>query len=189
MMEKNERYYSAYLTHKQISRRGLLRSLLAAPQSPQLDSQRKQNRPPFAAKEDLFLAVCSGCGECVKACPYGLITLEERYPTLDLQFSACDFCGACATSCPTHALYPAFKTDTELRPQFLSSCLYQQGQVCTTCIQSCTTRAIYFSQATQQLLLDENCCNGCGECKINCFMQAIELQNKSGCCSQPPSDK
>ncbi|OBX05244.1 hypothetical protein QV06_03295 [Gallibacterium genomosp. 3] len=177
-MEKDERYYSAYLAHNQISRRGLLRSLFTAPQPQHISEKRQANRPPFAAKESLFLAVCTGCGECVKACPYGLIELQQHYPVLDLQFSACDFCQACVEACPTKALHPAFKADTELRPQFLSTCVYQQGQRCTTCIDVCSTQAIQFNPAEQLLQLNAERCNGCGECKIGCFMQAIELENQ-----------
>lgn len=176
-MEKDERYYSAYLAHNQISRRGLLRSFFTAPQPQKTLEQRKANRPPFAAKESLFLAVCSGCGECVKACPYGLIELQDHYPVLDLQFSACDFCGECAKVCTTHSLHPAFKADTGLRPRFLSSCLPQQGQTCHTCEQSCPTQAISFNEETATLDIDIHRCNGCGECKISCFMQAVVLEN------------
>ncbi|MFC0322168.1 ferredoxin-type protein NapF [Gallibacterium melopsittaci] len=176
-MDKDERYYSAYLAHNQISRRSLLRSLFTVPQSQYIEEKRRANRPPFAAKESLFLSVCTGCGECVKVCPYGLIEIQKNYPVLDLQYSACDFCKACAEVCPTHALHPAFKADTELRPQFLSSCIRQQKQVCTTCEQRCPTQAIHFVQETESLMVDAERCNGCGECKVSCFMQAIRLEN------------
>lgn len=68
---KNEQYYTAYLTHHQISRRGLLRGLFNPIESRQ-NEKRLQNRPPFAAKESLFTAICNGCADCANACPYGL---------------------------------------------------------------------------------------------------------------------
>lgn len=64
---------------------------------------------------------CIACGQCVKACPNRVITLEtyrdegakkkkvERY-TIDLQY--CLFCNLCVEICPTATLY--FSHDFEL---------------------------------------------------------------------------
>lgn len=172
MMTKDERYYSAYLSHHNISRRGLFRLFKQSPQQQSL--RRLQNRPPFAAKEELFTAFCDGCGKCAQVCPYGLIQIEQQKVTLAITYAACDFCGLCAQACPTKALHPAFKADTELRPHFLAECLQQQGQACDSCIQSCPTKAIRLD-SNKQLMVDLSHCNGCGECKVSCFMSAIEL--------------
>ena len=46
--------------------------------------------------------VCTGCGECVEACPYGAMFLGE-----DGTADKCDLCGGhpiCAASCPVGAL-------------------------------------------------------------------------------------
>jgi ferredoxin len=48
-------------------------------------------------------SLCTGCGECVPACPYDAIHMNE----LDWIAVACDLCGgapACAPVCPTDAL-------------------------------------------------------------------------------------
>lgn len=45
---------------------------------------------------------CTGCGECVDACPYGMIELSEN----DIAYK-CDYCGgdpACVKVCYPHAL-------------------------------------------------------------------------------------
>ena len=115
-------------------------------------------------------AACNGCGECVDACPYNLIRLSGQKAVLELDYAACDLCGKCAESCATHALHPAFKKDTEFRPHFLENCLLKQNQDCTLCQDSCPQQAI-----SADLQLNHDLCNGCGECKLSCFVSAIQL--------------
>jgi len=43
---------------------------------------------------------CIQCGQCVDACPFHCITLEE-YPVIS---NSCRLCGACARSCPVEAI-------------------------------------------------------------------------------------
>lgn len=169
--DKTERYYDAYLTHNTISRRGLFRSFFRGTTQETVE-QRNAPRPPFAAKESLFVAICNGCGDCAAACPYGLIQLKENKPTLDIDFSACDFCRKCADACSTQALHIAFPADTELRPVFSSQCLMKKGQFCDTCQSKCPQNAISFEHKSP--IIAENC-NGCGECKVSCFVGAVSL--------------
>lgn len=166
---KNEAYYQAYLSHNQISRRGLFRSLFTAVEP--VVAKSNQARPPFAAREDLFSAVCNGCGECVSACPNSLIRLEQNQAILEIDYVSCDLCGKCAETCPTHALHPSFPADTLLRPQISSACLTKQHQSCMDCQTACPQQAI-----SSELIIDNERCNGCGECKLACFIGAIVLK-------------
>lgn len=170
--QRDERYYEAYLSHHTVSRRGLLRGLFGGAERAIKQEKRLQNRPPFAAKEGLFVDICNGCGDCASACPYGLIRLVNGKPVLEIDFSACDFCAKCAQVCQTHALHTAFPADTELRPVFGASCLSKRGQSCIECQQKCPQNAISFQQ--RQPIVSQQC-NGCGECKIGCFVNAITL--------------
>ena len=171
-MEKDEHYYQAYLDHHRISRRGLFRGMFAATEK-QISTlnNSKVLRPPFAAKEELFLAACNGCGDCVKSCELGLIHIEQDKAVLNLDYASCTFCAKCAASCSTKALHLAFKADTQLRPTFNKSCLQFSQQSCTTCQQACPKQAI-----SANLIVDAQQCNGCGECALACFMSSIELR-------------
>ncbi len=169
---KTEAYYQAYLSHNQISRRGLLRSLFSTGEP--ITDKNPLPRPPFAAREDLFSAACNGCGECVSICPNGLIRLKQNRATLEIDYAPCDLCGKCTEACRTHALHPCFKTDTFLRPQFSSDCLIKQQLSCTDCQTICPQQAI-----SANLTVNNESCNGCGECKIACFANAITLKIKT----------
>ncbi|HBO37106.1 MAG TPA: ferredoxin-type protein NapF [Pasteurellaceae bacterium] len=170
-MEKDERYYKAYLSHHWVSRRGLFRGVFGGAEKSYAQLHGRQvARPPFAAKESLFAYACNGCAECVTVCPYGLIHIRNNQAVLEIDFSACDFCGLCAKACQTNALNPAFTADTELRPQFNLNCIRQKGQVCDLCQQNCPQQAI-----SPSLTVDSQRCNGCGECKLSCFVNGITL--------------
>lgn len=179
-MAKDERYYQAYLEYNRISRRGLFRSLLGGGKKAHSQSQaellkRSAARPPFAVAEPLFLKNCTGCGECVKACPYGLIMLKEGKATIEIDFSACDLCAKCADVCPTAALAKNTRPDSGLRPLFDFSCLRQHNQHCLFCETACSTQAISFNPTTKKLQLDNEKCSGCGECKTACPHNYVSL--------------
>lgn len=171
MKEKDERYYQAYLKHNKISRRGLLRGIFPQEQLSASGSTKRQiARPPFSCAEHIFISHCNGCGNCSQACPYGLIHIENQLARLNIDYSACDFCAQCAIACPTNVLHPSFKADTQLRPSFQANCLKQQNQSCNTCQLACPQQAI-----SADLSVNHEKCNGCGECKLACFVCAIKL--------------
>ncbi|OOF84573.1 ferredoxin-type protein NapF [Rodentibacter ratti] len=166
---KNEAYYQAYFSHNQISRRKLLRSFFTV--NGGKAAKKHATLPPFSAREDLFSAACNGCGKCVSVCPNRLIHLVKQQAILEIDYAPCHLCGKCAEVCPTLALHPNFPADTRLRPQFSATCLTKQQQICTDCQTACPQQAI-----SPDLIVNNECCNGCGECKIACFTSAITLK-------------
>ncbi|MEW6172769.1 MAG: 4Fe-4S binding protein [Bacillota bacterium] len=46
---------------------------------------------------------CEGCGECVEACPAGILVLEDGRVRITDE-TACLGCETCVTVCPTGAI-------------------------------------------------------------------------------------
>ncbi|MBG6245533.1 ferredoxin-type protein NapF [Candidatus Symbiopectobacterium sp. 'North America'] len=176
-MEKDERYYRGYLSHRYVSRRGLFRAFLnASHQHEPLpdNAQPRAPRPPGALPAPQFYQQCNRCQRCVNACPMGgLIVNEEGYPQLAIEYASCDGCQACIAHCPSGALLPQAHFDTGLRPAIGATCISQQRH-CRSCIDTCPSQALSLSECGLPDV-DSARCHGCGECLIQCEIQAISL--------------
>jgi len=64
--------------------------------------------------------VCSGCGTCVRLCPYGAIQKDER-GVAGVTSVVCKGCGICAASCPERAITMRHFTDEQIRAQALAA--------------------------------------------------------------------
>ena len=158
-----------------ISRFSLLRGDLKPKSSPV--------RPPWARPDARLLSLCDSCGECLTACPEGIVRAGPGgIPELDFSAGLCSLCGACAQACPTGAL-----ADVGQRPfpgvaQIASSCLSIQGIACRLCEEHCEPRAIRFRPALGGRALPEieaEACTGCGACAHVCPAQAVTFQETS----------
>jgi heterodisulfide reductase subunit A len=58
-------------------------------------------------------AACTGCGDCVAACPFGAIALADGAALVD--GAGCKGCGACAPVCPADAIDLLGYTDAQVR--------------------------------------------------------------------------
>lgn len=47
---------------------------------------------------------CLGCGDCVAACQFGAITMDEETGLPVVDEEKCTACGACAKACPRHII-------------------------------------------------------------------------------------
>ncbi len=63
--------------------------------------------------------LCTGCGQCVDACPLNAITLQDAKAVINQ--SLCRQCGICADQCPVQAIAeskPAYVTQPDQREPF-----------------------------------------------------------------------
>lgn len=51
---------------------------------------------------------CSGCGDCISACPTHAIGLIDGKAGL-IKAEACTYCGSCEVICPTAAIVLAYQ--------------------------------------------------------------------------------
>ncbi len=47
-------------------------------------------------------SICTGCGECLKACPFDAIDLKDEKAEID--YSICNHCNVCIKACPVNAI-------------------------------------------------------------------------------------
>lgn len=136
-------------------------------------------RPPGAVPEADFLAGCTRCGDCIRACPHRAIILApERLrgaggtPIIDPAAQPCLMCPdtPCITACAPMVLR---RPDDEPIPPIGTAriatvdCLAHQGTTCTTCSERCPVEgAIVLTGGRPQV--DPGRCTGCGICHHVC---------------------
>ncbi len=144
--------------------------------------RRAPQRPPWAQPESTFTEVCSRCGDCIQACPEGLLVAGRGgFPQVDFQRSGCSFCARCVDACAPHALRREHLGQLPwlLRAQIGAQCLSNQGIECRSCGEHCDVRAIRFRLTAGRVAhpqLDEQVCTGCGNCVSVCPASAISIQ-------------
>ena len=99
---------------------------------------------------------CLGCGDCVAACQFGAIRMNEETGLPEVDESKCTACGACAKACPRNII--------EIRPQGKKS-----RRVYVQCVNK-DKGAVARKACTAA-------CIGCGKCVKVCPFEAITLEN------------
>ncbi|RYH11723.1 ferredoxin-type protein NapF [Tropicimonas sp. IMCC6043] len=135
-------------------------------------------RPPGATVRG-FERACTGCGDCIAACPEAIIQSDPRGGVLlDLASGACTFCGACGRACPTDALAEERQGDWPWVAQVSQECLSLNRISCRACEDSCEARAIRFHLqvgGVSRPIIDDSACTGCGACVGSCPAAAVSL--------------
>ena len=143
-------------------------------------------RPPGARDESDFVGLCTRCGNCLRACPSGIIRRDPGQngwaslltPVLCFHDDYCrEDCTRCTQVCPTGALarlLPADKTQMRLGlPRVdMDVCLLADDRECSACARWCPYDAIRyeFCETTYTLTpqIDAQKCTGCGACEAAC---------------------
>ena len=130
-------------------------------------------RPPGALEEARFLESCTGCGDCVTACPHESIRIlaGQKTPLIHPDETPCYLCAdfPCIAACEPEALRPVGAvTDVAMGLAVVSQRLCTAGQGCNACVAQCPTRAIDMDFSSMGIRVDEALCVGCGICEYTC---------------------
>ncbi len=139
-------------------------------------------RPPWTSEQRIE-DKCTGCFECVKACPEGILFSDDNRPYLKPGVGECTFCEACASACPEEGLFDLTQAPWRLAAELKQeACLLHKGVSCRSCTDCCDPRALRFdlrAAPVGQIQLDADQCNGCGACLVACPVDAISLNDQS----------
>ena len=124
-------------------------------------------------------AACTGCGDCVTACPQQILLVAGGRVAIDFDRGECTFCSACATACAE----PVFATPAVMahRAVIGDSCLARRGTTCMSCRDACPEDAIRFVPRMGGPFLPDlspAACTGCGACIAPCPADAIAMRPK-----------
>ncbi|MDH5409928.1 MAG: ferredoxin-type protein NapF [Alphaproteobacteria bacterium] len=137
-------------------------------------------RPPWTPPEADFTDRCTGCGDCIPACPPKiLIKGRAGYPVVDFSRGACDFCGACAEACPESLFAVRESTPWNIKARVNTDCLSIAGVTCRVCAEWCDARAVRFQLEVggrARPEINDGACTGCGECVAVCPVKAITME-------------
>lgn len=149
-------------------------------------NRRRPLRPPQARRESQFVALCTRCGNCVRACPHGIIERDlGAYgltslltPVLTFRNDYCrEDCTRCTQVCPSGALGhlrvpDKAKVRIGLPRVDMAVCLLGDDRECSACARWCPYGAVRYvfseTQYTLEPRIDPDKCTGCGACEAAC---------------------
>jgi ferredoxin-type protein NapG len=121
----------------------------------------------------MFLERCTGCADCLKACPHDAIqTLSSNdTPVIFPEESPCQLCEdlPCIGACETDALLPlADRAQVNMGVAEVLPKMCTAGNGCNACVSKCPTGAISMDFALFRINVDATLCVGCGVCQYIC---------------------
>jgi len=136
-------------------------------------------RPPGALLPDEdFLEKCTGCDDCIEACPPGAIfKIEDSdgkiLPAIEALSQPCLMCTdiPCAPACPENALIKPESPEririgiARVNP---TTCVTFKGQICDLCFKACPYPHSALMMIGGRPLVGSGACTGCGLCEQVC---------------------
>lgn len=98
---------------------------------------------------------CLGCGDCVSACSFGAIKINDETGLPEVDEDKCTACGACVNACPRHII--------ELRKRGVKN-----RRVYVRCVNK--------DKGAAAMKACKAACIGCGKCEKECNFGAITIQ-------------
>ena len=121
---------------------------------------------------------CAGLGDCVAACKYGAISVQNGVAVVDC--SKCVGCGMCAAACPKKLISLVYAGNfarvacrnadkgAETRAVCSAGCIG-----CGKCVRTCENGAVTLLDNHAQIDIEK--CVGCGKCVSACPVGAIRM--------------
>lgn len=154
---------------------------------------RKSLRPPGAVAESRFVTTCARCGNCIKACPTGILhSTIDPYNLVSVLTPKVFFtdayclpeCIRCGEVCPSGAIHSFTAGQKQhlvigIARIDLDGCLLRHNRECDRCKAVCAYNAIAMQKepdgfSTIPVVVKDRC-NGCGACKIICPAEAVDI--------------
>ena len=143
-------------------------------------------RPPGSIDETRFAGLCIRCGNCIRACPAGIIQPDLGdagvaglfAPVVRFQDDYChEDCHRCTEVCPSGAiaqlsLQQKMNSPIGLAKVDMSICYLADDRECSICKRECDYGAIEFVWSEEEYIpiptVDPAKCPGCGRCEVFC---------------------
>jgi electron transport complex protein RnfB len=130
-------------------------------------------------------AGCFGYGDCVRACPFDAMSLDERnLPVIDL--AKCTGCGICVAECPrsksglleliTDEGAVAVRCSSHDKPKARKAYCSMCCIACKKCEKACPADAIHVVDLNA--VVDYSKCTACGQCVAVCPQKCIDITGR-----------